>query len=367
MRISLSSSNFPESCGILIDGETEDYCINLEPSAGCNNSYCAADGGTGSYIWIDSIGFNTIQNLSGSNSGYGNFNSLNTTLKEGETYTLSMLFGGTSFFDRYWRVWIDYNGNGSFDDEGELIYEVEVEGDLVTTDITIPTGISYGTAGLRIRLGGSANPESCGTFFFGEVEDYCVNLAPSNICESTSIVNGLYSVPSPTGNGVSLSWNALINADYYHVKGRRIGTLPFGQFITPNTTKNIGGLNSCTSYEWYVRARCGSGGPITSFSPLDTFQTAGCGKYLQQKNIALSCFPNPASDHLNIEIKSADRKYITISIIDVFGRTMFVKKLVVQEGRNHLSIDIQDFRSGSYFVKVVSTENSVSQSIAILR
>lgn len=69
------------------------------------------------------------------------------------------------------------------------------------------------------------------------------------------------------------------------------------------------------------------------------------------KNNAISIFPNPANDKINITIN--DKKLISeIEIIDIFGRTINkIKNL-----KNQSVIDISNLTKGVYFIK--TKENS---------
>lgn len=74
----------------------------------------------------------------------------------------------------YFSLWIDYNGDGDFDDPDE---EVLSRGPLVSYTsrrVYIPQGIPVGTSRLRIAVKQAGAPGPCETGFTGEVEDYTV-------------------------------------------------------------------------------------------------------------------------------------------------------------------------------------------------
>lgn len=124
----------------------------------------------GPYTCITRVKIGNISNES-SYSVYSDFRSLKTDIRPGQTLTL--------FVDKqakngdYLKVWVDWNGNGVFDDEGEFIGYMSGS----TTSIAIPTNV-YATAGektMRIILS-TEDVTPCTVYSYGETEDYTLNV-----------------------------------------------------------------------------------------------------------------------------------------------------------------------------------------------
>jgi hypothetical protein len=153
--------------------------FNTEGCEACKNeAYCESKGGDSSDEWINSVAFNTINNTSGNDNGYGNHTNHNTVLNLGQAYDISLEpgFSGNSF-DEYFSVWIDYNADGDFDDSGENILTHGPVTSLFTQNITISSAATLGVTRMRISMSFNTLPSSsCGTLSYGEVEDYCLYL-----------------------------------------------------------------------------------------------------------------------------------------------------------------------------------------------
>jgi hypothetical protein len=93
-------------------------------------------------------------------------------METGTTYAVTLTPGyASSSYTEYWRIWADLNRDGDFEEPGELLFEGAGSG-AVNGDINVQDTAASGSTRLRVtmRYGGYANP--CGSFAYGEVEDY---------------------------------------------------------------------------------------------------------------------------------------------------------------------------------------------------
>ena len=206
--------------------ESTDFCVSgtTPPEV----EYCASTGENVGFEWIERIQFGGIDNTSGSNDGYGDFTNLSTTVTAGSSVdvTLTPGFSGSTY-DEYWRIWIDFNQDGDFDDVGELLGEGNGAGTLSGT-LSIPSSASTGTTRMRVAMQYFAYPESCGNFFYGEVEDYMIIIGAgfntSQIDASTrpAKVSGR---GLPAANGLALSPNPAVDKVQIDYTAREKGDL----------------------------------------------------------------------------------------------------------------------------------------------
>jgi len=141
-------------------------------------TYCASQGNSTADEYINRVQLGTINNLSGNNSGYGNFTALSTNLVRGtsNSMTITPAWTGTVYSEGY-RVWIDYNRDGDFADSGEQVVSVtKTKTTPITRSFTVPTTALIGSTRMRISMKYNASPTYCETFSYGEVEDYTVNI-----------------------------------------------------------------------------------------------------------------------------------------------------------------------------------------------
>jgi hypothetical protein len=103
---------------------------------------------------------------------------LSSDLTLGETYsfTIKPKWEGQKTELSY-KVWIDFNNDGDFNDEGECILEkLETESAIIIEYFTIPVDVKIGETRMRVSQKRGAYPTPCENFADGEVEDYTVNI-----------------------------------------------------------------------------------------------------------------------------------------------------------------------------------------------
>ncbi|MCG8335465.1 MAG: M28 family peptidase [Proteobacteria bacterium] len=137
--------------------------------------YCASQGNNVNYEWIDGVTIGTFSNPSGA-AGYSDFTSKVVNMTAGQSYatTLSPGFASSSYTE-YWKVWIDFNRDGDFADSGEEVFSATGRSD-VNGSIAIPGSATTGTTRMRVTMKYNGVPGSCGSFTYGEVEDYTVDI-----------------------------------------------------------------------------------------------------------------------------------------------------------------------------------------------
>ncbi len=138
-------------------------------------SYCASQGNSVRYEWVDRVDVGSFSNSSGA-AGYSDFTSqvINVTRGQGYAAAFSPGFASGSYSE-YWKVWIDFNQDGDFADSGEEVFSQSGNSDVSGT-ISIPVSANTGNTRMRVSMRYNANPSSCGSFSYGEVEDYTVNI-----------------------------------------------------------------------------------------------------------------------------------------------------------------------------------------------
>jgi PKD repeat protein len=135
------------------------YC---EP-ANINNS---SDG-----INVVTIGANT-NNTSPGGPGYVFFTSPVFNFTPGQTYSVSLSpFNNSN--RNFWRIWVDLNGDGDFEDGDETLFSANNKKGTVNGSMLIPS-YAPGQTRMRITMRTGSSPAPCDDNFDGEVEDYNV-------------------------------------------------------------------------------------------------------------------------------------------------------------------------------------------------
>lgn len=142
-----------------------------------NSSTCLTTGGAGSII-----------------NQYSNYTATVAapTLTQGATYPFSVEIGtcGGSFTNST-RIFIDYNQNGLFTDAGETVYTSAAGtagAHTESANITIPITATVGNTRMRVVTVETGTPTGitpCGTYTWGETEDYLIDIAAAVPCAGT--------------------------------------------------------------------------------------------------------------------------------------------------------------------------------------
>ena len=154
------------------DGETKSNYITVNP---VSITYCTANSTNTNDEWIARVQIGTINNAT-SKSYYSDFTSISTNATRGNSVSVTLTPGFTStLYTEYWRIWIDYNHDGDFADSGEQVFG-KYSKYAVTGTFTVPTTASTGTTRMRVIMKYNSYASYCGSFTYGEVEDYTINI-----------------------------------------------------------------------------------------------------------------------------------------------------------------------------------------------
>ncbi len=139
--------------------------------------YCELKADFPWHEWIERVQFGEIDHLS-FKTQYGNYTDIETQAPTGETLALTITPAFSwQVFEENFRAWIDFNQDGDFEDAGELVLEA-TGSEAVTANVHIPGDAVLGKTRLRVAMSRGQFPEPCGTFGFGEVQDYAVIIIP---------------------------------------------------------------------------------------------------------------------------------------------------------------------------------------------
>ncbi|MEW7278971.1 S8 family serine peptidase [Aquimarina sp. 2201CG1-2-11] len=287
------------------DGTNSNYSTSVNFTTTTSQiSYCTASGNNASEEYISRVQLGSIDNSSSLGSGYTDHTAISTNLSKGvsNTITITPTWTGTTYNEAY-SVWIDYNQNGDFDDTGEQVWTQDrTQNTPVSGSFTVPETATNGATRMRVIMRYNAAPSACGTFNYGEVEDYTVNIQSggnsNDICEGVT------------------AWSS---SQTYQV----------GDKVTYQ-----GNLYEKTADSWTNLGACGTSAN-TLFAKQSTNQLSNIGRF--------SIYPNPVTNGiLNIETNTLEIK--NYSIINTLGQ-------VIQKGTFTNSIDLQELKAGHYILK----------------
>ncbi len=290
------------------NGSTSNYSgtINFTTTTTQLN-YCTAQGNDASEEYIGRVQLGSINNATSVGSGYSDHTSISTNLSKGasNTITITPTWPGSTFREGY-SVWIDYNQDGDFEDAGEQVWtQARTQDSPVSGSFTVPSTATNGATRMRVSMRYNTIPSPCGSFNYGEVEDYTVNIQAGGGTGTTDICEGIAAYSSSQ-------------------------TYQAGDKVTYQ-----GNLYERTATGWTNLGACGS----TSTNALFSTQ-AEVGSLATESKFTL--FPNPARNFLNIRTNQLEiREYM---IVNTLGQT-------IQRGTFTNKIDIKNLESGLYILK----------------
>lgn len=260
-------------------GQASTINCNGGGGGGGSTEYCAANGNSTSDEYIGRVQLNTINNSSNAGTnGYSDHTSISTSLSKGSSYTITITptWTGQPYSEGY-GVWIDYNQDGDFTDAGEQVWtKAASETTPVSGNFDIPSTASEGSTRMRVIMRYNAIPSPCGSYNYGEVEDYTVSIGGSGggggaDTQAPTVPTNLSS-SNITDTSVTLSWTA--STDNVGVTGYDVyqGNTNLGS-VSSNSA-NINSLTANTSYQFSVRAKDAAGN-ISARSAQITVTTTG--------------------------------------------------------------------------------------------
>ncbi len=166
-NVSLTAAN---AAGNDTETKTDYITVQVQPL-----NYCSSQGNNWSYEYIGNVTVGSFSNDSGA-AGYTDFTYLTIDLTAGDTVNVSLtpVFPGSTYTE-YWKIWIDHNIDGDFEDAGEEVFS-DVSSTTVTGNFTVPSSAS-GLTRMRVSMKWNGWPTPCETFSYGEVEDYTVDIS----------------------------------------------------------------------------------------------------------------------------------------------------------------------------------------------
>lgn len=128
--------------------------------------------------------------------------------------------------------------------------------------------------------------------------------ATTATCSAPSQTN----VANITASQAKITWSAVSGATNYRVIYRKVGTTAWSNKYTTATSSTITGLTASTSYQYLVRAKCGT--TWTSWTPPKTFTTTGGGNGCNGQEVTIKVVLDEYGSETSWELTNANNNTI---------------------------------------------------------
>ncbi len=218
-----------------LQSSMQDYSLIVTGVGG--NAYCASAPLSNADSRVNNV---TLANLNYTQPAgcttYSDHTDLTFKLEQGKTYPLSITLGTCGAnFNKAAKVYIDWNGDGTFD-ASELVATTGIINatGTFTTNITVPATVIPGNFSIMRVVLAETNDASvitpCGTYAKGETQDYRVQFL------QTSIDAGIAAIVSPDASG-SCSAATQVTVSIKNFGSAAISNIPVTVTITaPDNT-----------------------------------------------------------------------------------------------------------------------------------
>ena len=201
-------------------------------------TYCASKGNNSNYEWIDYVKLNNLTKSSGNDGGYKDNTSLTANLPYGSNTIQYSAGFASSAYKEYWKIWIDYNQNGTFDSNELVVSRTSSSSGTLSSTFTVPTTALAGPTRMRVSMKYNAAQTACESFSYGEVEDYTViigsGFAPQGFTGGNELSSSQMTLyPNPVKHTLNIGLLDVIGKDYaiYNVVGQIVAKGTFSESV----------------------------------------------------------------------------------------------------------------------------------------
>jgi len=166
-------------------------CIGARAQTYCTPTYtygCTSSDNIQNFV-LNGEGSSSINHIASgcSTDGYGNFTTMSVNLLMGNTYSGSVTTNYSA--SESYRIWIDFNDNGTFESTESVATGGPFgSGTPSTFTMSIPLTVPAGAHRMRVRLAYATTASTidpCTLYSFGETHDYTANIIAPAPCTGT--------------------------------------------------------------------------------------------------------------------------------------------------------------------------------------
>ncbi|MGL2966454.1 GEVED domain-containing protein [Flavobacterium sp. XGLA_31] len=177
-----------------------DYCTSNATNTGDEEIYSVTvNGNSTDSAYSGTNGCTTVAPGAGSLlSQYSNFTSLGSLTSVTRLQNVAFSIAedecdGATYYSNGAAIWVDFNQDGDFDDAGEKVFvenATTISPRTISGSFAVPLTANLGDTRMRIIVGEGLSGTGlvpCGTYGYGETEDYIITILPAPACDGTPV------------------------------------------------------------------------------------------------------------------------------------------------------------------------------------
>ena len=168
----------------------------------------------------------------------------------------------------------------------------------------------------------------------------CTPPPPPTSCDAPT---GLF-VSGVSNKSATVNWSAVAGASSYEVQYREAGK-NWRNKSTSSTSVKLGGLKRNKTYEWHVRAICGT--TNSAYSTLESF-VGGVGRFASDAT-EFMIYPNPANNIVTVQLPGEE--VYSIRLFDLTGKLLNQVEVDGYDFGSH-DISVIDLPAGIYYIQL---------------
>ena len=180
-------------------------------------------------------------------------------IKAGQNISISYTAVTNGNYMEYFKLWIDFNGNGVLTDAGELVHSYNVSWTgtkVITATFTVPTSVYNGEVYMRFVMQYSGSPVICGTYAYGNTFDFKTRIVGAT--DPFSYTGNIYNSEGIGIQNIPVDLYSKLKTDVTYTSLSTTTTDANGKFSLSST-------RDATLYDFQLRI-----GPLTVSSPSTT-------------------------------------------------------------------------------------------------
>lgn len=354
------------------------------------------------FFYISNVTFADINNSS-SYSGYTNYIYDDPAIVSiSSTHLLSVSRPNDAVFNTkcFWKVWIDYNQDGIFDDNSELVLNrVNEANSLITENVIIPANALPGTTRMRVAMkyseSGVTAPLPCeeGEYGLGELEDYAIIICSTDadndgVCAENDCDDNDPNIPAEFGISCD-DGNPNTTEDRIQIDGctcagfyecvpfhELSGTINSGIFPVQDYIHADGQISAGSTVNFvagnHVDLLPGFDAKGNTGTDLLAFIKEVCPANKQEtdeEQIAIRNYPNPFTGQTTIEFELSKDTPVTLLVSDAMGREVEVllDNKVTAAGTHLTTFDGSNYPTGMYYYTIQAGAYTSTQKMILIK